>query len=878
MVRITETDRAVVWENNHAEIVISKENALIEAILDKKTGKNIRAAEPVPFFVLQTKTEEGIPIRNLSLDDSLLNVETENGSFTLEVRVFENYFTFELVTPLPKETYRAFIANVKYSYDYTDKANTAAVGIAMTVSADPTYFPDGKSLETRAQVYPHLADVGAKYALIIAPIRNHREIIKEVCLTIDRTKGISSRTGGAWGRDSRLNFSNYTIQHESTRAFIEDNISFFLSIGIDQIDFHQGGGTFRQGDFKFMRYESAAEFKKNVSDVLAEHGMMAGLHTYSQYIDYKCDAILSKPEYQAQLKIQDTFTLSEDLDETAAFVPTVESTENVSDDFGFCRNNTPFIMIDNEIIEFKNHPHGFTVTGRGWAGTKAVSHKKGAVIKQLEGHYHGFTPVLGSDLFYEIARNTAKTYNEGGFRMIYLDALDGISHHCNSASECWYYTAAFVCEVLRYCETDPVLEGSTYTPGMWAARGRIGAWDTVHRGYKGWNNRHTESNKLFIDRHGAPILGWYDFYPMTERYPGNEHTKYHHTDSIEHMGSLAVMYDFANVFNGTRKEALARYPGLRRNIALYKKYDDLRKAQYFSEEYRQKLIDSPYEVHLREKRGGRYVFVQKDYQIAKLYDLSDPKRNTGAFRNPFGAQIPFIRIEAMLSTAHGNPIELLPLDEERDLTEQTLKRDFGGEWNLENNLAKTVRVRGNGKKGGKIAIRTRCATNDESGFGEYIIDTDFRGWREFILLESDNGERTDHGFEKNDGHYAIYRSPLNNDRITGIRVETEGDMTGVRMSSVLACEHTYEILKNPTVRIGETSVMFECELMSSDFIEFDGKTAKVIDRYGNEKPIWFTSDLKAPRGRFKAELTARSLNRCTPRAQITFGFTGKEIK
>jgi len=878
MTHISKSDNTIVFENGYTRIAIDSTDAQVLEILDKKSGSDIRAKEGTAFFVLQTREEASIPLKKLSLSGSILTVEAENGAFDLEVKAFDHYFTFEVVSPLPAGTWRAYIANAKYSYDYTDKANTAAVGIAMTVKMNPTYFPDGKSLHTMGQVYPHLADVGAKYGLIIAPRCEHRDLIKEVCLTIDRTKGICSTTGGAWGRDSRLNFSNYTIQFDSSRAFIDKNIPFFRSIGVDQIDFHKGGATFRQGDFKFMCYENGAEFKKNVSDVLAEHGMAAGLHTYSHYIYYECETILAKPENQAQLKIMETFTLAEDLDEASAFAPTEESTECVSSDFGFCRTNTPYILIDNEIIQFKNHPHGFTIIQRGCAGTKAVPHRKGAAVKHLEGHYHGFTPILGSDLFYEIARNTAKAYNEGGFRMIYLDALDGLGHHCDRATECWYYMAAFVCEVLRYCETDPVLEGADYTVGMWAARGRIGAWDTPYRGYKGWNRQHAENNKTFIDRHGAPILGWYDYYPMTDSYPGNEHTKYHHTDAIEHMGSLAVMYDFANVFNGTSKASLDRYAGMRRNIALYKKYDDLRKAQAFSEELREKLIAGPHEYHLSEKRGGRYVFVEKDYQTAKLFDLDDPARNTGAFRNPFGAQVPFIRIEAMLSTAHNNPVELLPLDENRDLTEQTLTRDLGGEINLADNLAKTVRVRGNGKKGGKIAVKIRCATNSESGYGEYIIDTDFRGWREFILIESDNGERTDHGFEKKEGRYAIYRSSLNNDRTTGISIETEGDMTGVRMSTVLAYEHTYEILKNPTVRIGETAVMFECELMSSDFIEFDGKTAKVIDRYGNEKPVWFTSDLKAPRGRFKASLTARALNRCTPRAQLTFGFTGKEIK
>ena len=63
-------------------------------------------------------------------------------------------------------------------------------------------------------------------------------------------------------------------------------------------------------------------------------------------------------------------------------------------------------------------------------------------------------------------------------------------------------------------------------------------------------------------------------------------------------------------------------------------------------------------------------------------------------------------------------------------------------------------------------------------------------------------------------------------------------------------------------------------------IEFDGKTAKVIDRYGNEKPIWFQASegFKVPRGKFRASLTARALNRGTPRAALTFGFTGKEIR
>ncbi len=875
MHRIFEADGQIVLENDYTEIRISKKDAEVLSVLDKKTGKEL-SGEKTAFFSLETRTEQ-IPLVGLALADDVITVSSEQGSFDVLAKTHDEHFTLEVITPLPEGAFRAYIAHAKYDYDYTDKENTGAVIIAMTIWMNPTYYPDAKSRETRGEVLAHTGSVGAKLALIVAPIALQRNIIKKASLTIDKTKGICSRTGGAWGRDSRENFSNYTIQYESSREFIAENIEYFKSIGVEQIDLHQGARTFRQGDFKFMRYESGAEFKKYVSDVLAANGMCAGLHTYSFYVSYDCDTLLSVPEYQAQLKVMAEFTLAEDIAADADFLPTVESTDGISMDRGFCVTNSPFVLVDNELIEFVKTKGGMRLTRRGCAGTVPAPHKKGSAVKHIEGHYHGLVPIFGSDLFYEVARRTARAFNEGGFRMIYLDALDGIHYHCERGVEDWFYLAAFVCEVLKYCDIDPVLEGATFGPSMYAARGRIGAWDTPYRGYKLWNEKHTASNVAYIDRYLAPILGWYHYYPQTDIYPGNEHTKYHHTDSIEHMGALAVKYDFSNVFNGISQAGLDRYAGLRRNIALYKKYDELRRAQVFSEEYRQKLIDSPYEVQLKEKRGGKYTFVEKKYEVAKLYDLADPARNTACFRNPFGAQIPFIRIEAMLSTAKQNPIVLLPLDESKELLAQNLSVNYGGEINLSDHLAKTVRVLGNGKDG-KIAIKTRCATNSEHGYGEYIIDTDFEGWREFILIESDNGERTDHGFEEKEGAYAIHRSSLNHDRTTSLAVETEGDLSGVRMSSILAYEHTYEVLKNPTVTIGEGSVMFECELMSSDFIEFDGEHAKVIDRYGNEKPVWFTSTLKAPRGKFKASLTARALNRTTPRAQLTLGFTGKEIK
>lgn len=877
MKELSQNGSNVLLQNSHAKLIISAQDASVQQVIDLKTGKDIRGEE-TPFFALVNQDKEVVAPTGVCLQDNVLNITTELGDFSVQVDIDEDYFVFTLLTHLPEGAFQGLLANANYAYDYKDKANTGACGIAMTYWANPVYYPDSKDCATRCEITRHLQDINGKYALIIAPIDQQRDIIKKVSLTIDRNVGIMSEIGGAWGRDSRLNFGNYMLEWETEKAYFEATLPFYKSIGVDQIDYHQSANlNFRQGDFKFERYANAAEFKKNVVDRLTENGIQAGLHTYAFYIRYDCDAILSDPVWQKDLSILETFTLAQDITAEDMFLPTVESTKDVSVDDGFFAKNTLYILVGEEIMQYESTADGFHIAKRGWAGTKATPHKAGETIKHIDGYYGVIAPIPGSELFLQIARNTAKAYNDAGFRMIYLDALDGIRMHCGP-NESWYYAAMFLCEILKYCEITPLIEYSTIFPSIWPGRGRVGAYDTANRGYKRFIDRHVEDNARYIDRYSAPTLGWYDFFPKIENFPGNEHTKYHHTDDTEYLGSKALMYDFSIVHAGTAPKWLDRYAGLRRNVAIYRKYDDLRKAAYFDQERLEKLKEGKWEYRLKEKEDGEYTFEERDYQKVKLYDLNDADRNCGKFNNPFGQQLPFIRIEAMYSTAGGNAMELMHFDEDKELLEQELCAKYAEGVNLNGHLAKKVRVCGNGKAGGAVVIRNGGnVTGSGRGYLQYVIDTDFEGWREFILMETDNGERYDLPFEMDQHIYANHRSTMTKRLFGHTEVLTTGDMTGVRMGNVYACEHVYEILKNPTVKIGDTEIMFECELMSSDYIEFDGKTAKVIDRYGNEKTIWYQSNLQAPSGEFTAELTAKALNGNVARAKLTLGFTGEEV-
>jgi len=876
-IKLAENKSAIILENSFVKIEISKKDSAVLSVFDKTAGNEIKK-EDTFFFSLVDKEEKAFAINGISLSKKGILVETELGNIDTAVEIFDDWYSIEVLNKLPKGAYKFNFGEMSLEYNLDDANDIRAAAVAMTVNANPNYYPSGLDKKTMATVFEHLGGAkGAKVGFTFVSEKALRETLKKICEAIDPEKGIISKNAGPWAKDSRLSFGDYMIFGDSRPDVIEENMDFFRDIGVDQIDFHQGVdpvrkiGTFRQGDFAYACYDSHEEWNKNVTDKLRANGMEAGLHTYAYYINPGCNEILSDPKWQAQLDRDEVFTLAEDISAEDTFIPTVESTADMSTYFGFFVKNLWYILIDEEIIKFENAPNGFKNCTRGIGGTKPVAHKKGAKVEHLVGCFYLFSPKPSSDLFKLIAHNTANSYNEGHFAMIYLDALDGINRHCEK-DECWYYCAVFVHEIVKNCKTYPIIEYSTMYPSIWAARARMGAWDTSYRNFKKFLDIHSRAHQPYLKAHYACSLGWYNYYPETDFQPGNYHTKYQHWDAIDYMGAMAVMYDYSTVFNGNNKDSFTRCNGVRRNLLRYKQYSDLRKSFYFSEEIREKAKKNPHELAIVQK-GKKWVFEEKNYDIKRFYDIADEKRNTQVFENPFKRQTPFIRIEAGLSTFGDDAINILPLDETKPVSDQLKKHNFGAELDFTKNLALKVRVKGNGRDG-KLGIKLRCASNSEHGYCLYIVNTNFEGWRDFALCEVDNGD----AFTEGEGNYPTYRTGIHAHRMEKIELISEGDIEGVYMSSVLACRQVYNVIKNPTVTIGRETVKFECELMSTDFIEWDGKEAKVIDRYANEKKIWFEGSVTAPKGSFKASVSGVSLNACPMNLHLTVGTTGNVIK
>ncbi len=878
--------KSIILENDLVKIIVSSETALVESVYDKLHGKEMNGEDVHFFSFIENDKKTAIYPDSLVLEGNVITVNSVYGQTEYEINCESDYFTIELISAIPDEIYKVLMANVKYDYDRDSKEAICAAGMAITYWANPCFYPDAKAKETKAEVVRYLKDKGAKYAFFVAPLKEHKELLKKITLTIDKNTGIRSEHGGAWGEESQLNHDNGMLLYYTEDEYLDKNMSFFEALGVDQIDICQGGpSAFYQGSFEYRYHRDAADFKKRFSDRVAKHGMYPGLHTYAATVALDCAGILSKPEYQKQMAVNDTFTLASDIDENAMIIPIEEPCENVNCDFTFLSKNSPLIIIDGEVMRYEKAEGGIVLTHRGYAGTKAIPHKKGAEIIHLSGFYYNVVPIIGSPLYFEIAKNTAKAFDEGGYKSIYLDALDTTRRFIDDENEEWFHCAAFICELLKHCKKTPMIEASCMYPSMWACRGRNGAWDISRRGYKEWNKAHLEDNKKYLDIYNTATLGWYSFYPIDDKHPGNFHSRYQFTDDIDYLGVTSIAYNFSIVYNDIESEQYFSIPALRRNIAHYRKYDDLRKKYYFSDDVLKKIKGSKGEYQLRENENGEFVFVEKKYEQKKFYDVQNAERSSETFVNPYGKHSPFMRIMAHISSVGENALSLIEIDRNASFPKEKLENVFEQEIDLTSKCARKVSVLGNGKNG-TVAILIHGRETGREGVMAYYIDTNFEGWREFILAESDNGDYPELEYEQKmmEGESIVrhlwkyLRNNACDNRAYKIKIDSCGDVDGVKISGVEAVEHTFEVLKNPTVKVGDSTVTFNCDLKSTDYIEFDGEKAFMYDRIGNETPIEFTGSIEVPEGEFSAELSVGNTSSAPLRASITFGFTGEELK
>ncbi len=914
----TETSTAITFQNKHIKVALNKKTGKVDSVIYLPTGKNVLATNSQPWFAFANTASGALfePTK-LELVDGRLKFTFKGGYeayFIVDVK--DNYFTVELDSNISKALSKLTFGRIDFDYTASEEPGTfRASNLLMDTRANQLAVPGGYTSLVGAYTLTTIGfdTMGVKVGIAFTLLEEHMEIMKELVLAVDPSKGIMSTRGGPFTYDEENKdlFKDYAI---ITNNFDLSNINNIIDTAkkysVDQLDLHQGS-IFVQGDFNFISARTESEkqegtfipgsvFKERISDLAHAAGLQIGLHTYSSLVKSEATSILSDPKWQQDFEFNETtYTLRGDLTKTRTNVKTYE------DASAFSGNGIPYsgtrdssyILIDEEIIYVQyGSSSGLLNCKRGMFGTTPARHSDGAVIRQLQGYYGGFQPKAGSDLFWHIADLTAKAYNEGDFDCIYLDGLESFIKFVPAEHQ-YYYYSEFYRRVLSQCIKTPIMEDSAGVRTNWPARGRVGATDSATKAIKAHTIGHysaniTRKNELFY----TAILGWFNFDPDGNQEYKNTIYKTMFHDDLDHMGSIAIANDFSNVDNNFAEllnESSTRHSD---NFMYYSVYSRLRKAGYFAEDVKAQIRDGKYEYKVFKQADGTYAFREMSYIYNRIFDMTDRLFVTGEGTNPFAAQTPFIRIEQRYSTNSENEVLLLDIDETKEVSTLTGKKSLSTPVDLSKHYAFKVNVFGNGSSTGGVMISITSPTSTEKGRTDYYIPTSHTGWREFILIDADNADHPGPKFSNLNYAYNIYetyRANPTRSSINEVQIGVAGDTTGVKIDDIKAYTAVDAPAKNPSVTIGGNTITFNTEIHSGEFIEFypetgkaylnyydniyDEKTGKWTGSVAHTKEITYTGSVTAPAGTFSYTYNAESITGTTLRAQVKLGFSGAVI-
>ncbi len=917
----TENASSISFENKLIKVILNKKNGKVNDIIYLPTGESVLQASSAPWFVYATsRTGAVVSPNGLELaDDGRLKFTFKGGyEAYFIVETYDNFFTVELASNFSENLAKMTFGNLYFNYtpSYEDGSFRSS-NLSMTTKAGLHHSPGGyDNKDTYAFVHNDInVDVmGAKVGIIFSTYETHRDILKEATMKIDPSKGILSLAGGAFALDNPEYHEDYMLIYDLNLNTLDAYIEHAKKYNIEVLDLHHGT-NFYTGNFNFISarteeekaagvtFIDGATFKERITDKLNANGIDIAIHSYASGISPHAADILSDPKWQKDLMYVNEYTLRGDLSKYRATVKTYEDASNYKVDAvamptAPTYGTSQYLLIDNEIIQVtqgRGTSSGFMQVSRGQLGTQPTEHKDGAKIYHLRCYWATFQPVVGSELFYHIADNTAKAYNEAGATMIYLDAQESTGKFASSPDTAYYYYQEFNRRVVSQCERPPIIESAAYGNATWNCGGRGGAADAVHRAIKYHKKGHYDTYGLnFPKTFQSMTFGWFNFDTDTGEKYHNTYNKTLFHDDLDFMGSLAIAADYGivplglgvtNNYDGTR---------LDNNYEYYNVYNKLRKGGYFSEEVKEaiKAGSTETEYRLFEKEDGSFAFKEMYYEGHKINNMSAFDDTSAEYSNPYLSQTPFVRIEQRFSTLGQDGTLVIAFDETADITTLAKEHKFN-QMDLSKTKAFKVKVKGNGKKGAILISFT--APNDVKR-DDYFIETDFEGWREFILIDPDNREYTGYGFYGVNAFWSDWASNGGSPdytKINAVTVRTSGDVSGVNIDDITGYELVNSPAKNPSVQVGSSKITFNTEINSGEFIEYYPDTnkaylnyydieydaeGKVTKNVAHVKEITFDGKLTVPAGSFTAKYNAEALTDAPLRAQVKLGMQGKVIE
>ncbi len=876
-------------------------NALTLEFTDKVSGTNYCARNPSAAFARVKKAGKLFAATTARLIDDRLVLDFVDAGVSAALRILgaKQSVTVEVLAVTGADVEEFVFADVPLTLKGAESEPFAGCALALNLQTNVRELPRAAS-RLEASCYPRFGFTGAKVALIGCQQKDLRGVLQEVVTAApDRPH---SPIGGPWALDAEINQGSYLFNFSDlSEEKADDWIKLARSLGMNQIDFH-GGGSFRFGDCEPnpKTYPKGRTSLKAVVDKLHAAGLKAGLHTYAFFMDKKCPWVTPVPD--ARLAKDLTFTLAEPLDASTNLttVSVTEPTTKMSALTGFFVRNSATLHVDDELILYsgvsQTAPYAFTNCQRGAWGTRVASHAKGAKVHHLKECFGLFVPDGDTTLLAEVAAATARTFNECGFDMMYLDALDG-EDILGGSENAWHYGSKFVFELWKRLDHPALMEMSTFHHHLWYVRSRMGAWDHPTRSHKRFIDLHNAANadgyRMFLPMH----LGWWAVKTWTG--PQGEPT---FADDMEYLCGKAIGNNVGFSLMGVDPAKFAKNPALQRLGGITRQYEELRHAKYFPESVKARLRVPGDEFTLDQSPDGKWQFRPAHYTKHKV-EGRDDRTATWTVTNPFAAQPLRVRLEVLMSAEAYDATNAITVTEfedgkafpdraqvngvsatlqpstnhvragaisglitatnarpERTATWASFGQTFTPPLILGGERALGVWVYGDGH-GEVLNFQLRCPAHVVAGTGEHYVVVDFTGWRYFELIEPEGERHANYTWPYGDA-YDIYREMVDYKQIEKFSVWINNlpanGTAKCYLSPVRATPLVKAKIRNPRLTIGDRTLLLPVEIESGSYLEFNSpEDCKVFAPDGG-----FLQDVK---------ITARVPTLATGTNQMRFG-------
>ena len=874
------------------------------AFTDLRTGVN-HIANGYCAMLTDLDRKEHDPVA-AAYEDGILKVTFDNGvQIETLVEEFEEYITFTLKAASSEDFHAVAFVNIEVSTDYSKYSLDAGVDgftaslMGLTVSTRMAEHP-GRNTLLRAEGYPHIGLFSTKRspypvkAAVIGTLDSEmRDIMKKVLDIVPDGVLPKTKLGGPYGYDAVDAKRTYTTQGAAGLDKVYSNIEDFKRLGIRQVSFHQGS-PYSQGDFvpRKAMYPGGIEELKEVIRIYHENDMLVSLHSYTFFVahDSKYVTPVPHPDLDHIAEVNLTKALNET--DTTVYVDTLDGVAKL---YSGALVSSAYILIGNELIRFgavDEENCAFINCERGAQGTAISAHEEGSLVCQLTERFCYLAPRAGSDLFYEVARNTAEFYNECGFDAFYLDAIDGV-YALEGNDYAWYHAMDFINEMFKYLKSDPVFD-CCYNPqytGSWYARSRYGALDAGKKAHRDYIDAHIDYDNRTAERmYLVPELGWYDLYSYTTDYGFQD--KLLTTDDAEYLCAKVVGTDCSMSYRAASVYGREDHPILDRYSEIVRKYDRARHSGQITPELRLKLRQPGVEFKLEEK-AGKYIFRESESKMHKFENLC-PGQDGFLYENRFEDQSPSIRLEALCAADHydAEGVVLKEFDENETVPNDMLYvLDENGVINANGNCGLGVWVYGDGSGASvRIRLQNRLAENPRRKT-EFYVKCDFTGWKYFAFYEAQNGEPSHEDWPRTEmvyrvftdvsEFYGFYRDGADYSQLSFLRITLNTDQpTGIRLRTIKLLPYYENVLKNPTITVNGKPITFQCELAPKHWLELgaDGR-CEIIDFCGNvvARPIFHGELPVVKKGENEITLSSEESVDHYKRAEITLRVIGDEV-